>query len=204
MSRITILDYGAGNLKSVTNILEFLGCEYIVTDKKEDIKNAEKIIMPGQGHFGQFMGALNEKGLSKTLTQKIKEGTPFLGICLGIQVLFECSEEAPGIRGLGIFPGKVVRFTQGKIPQIGWNQLKTTQNNSVLSDDYVYFVNSYYVVPDDPGVISAYCNYNVDFVAAIEYKNLMAFQFHPEKSGKAGYEVIRKWLSINKNSRACS
>ncbi len=195
---ITILDYGAGNLKSVTNILEFLGCEYLVTDKTRDIKNAEKIILPGQGHFGQFMQVLNKKGLSEVLIEKISQGMPFLGICLGIQVLFECSEEAPDVKGLGIFPGKVVKFTRGKIPQIGWNRLITTKNNSVLNDDYVYFVNSYHVMPENNGVVSAYCNYHIDFVAAIEHKNVFAFQFHPEKSGKAGYDFIKKWLEIFK------
>ncbi len=198
---ITILDYGAGNLKSVTNILEFLGSEYQVTDKVSCIKNAESIILPGQGHFRQFMQALDEKGLSEILVEKIKEDVPFLGICLGIQVLFESSEEAPDIKGLGVLPGKVIRFTQGKIPQIGWNQLKTTSNNSVLSDDYVYFVNSYHVVPDNKEVVSAYCSYHMDFVAAIEYKNVFAFQFHPEKSGKVGQGYLKKWLEICKSFR---
>ena len=194
MDKITILDYGAGNLKSVTNVLKSLNCEYIVTDKKENIEAAKKLILPGQGHFGQFMKSLNEKGLSDCLVEKIKSGTPFLGICLGIQVLFEQSEEAPDIKGLGIFPGKVVKFTQGKVPQIGWNQLKTTQNNSVLTDDYVYFVNSYYVVPEDESIISAYGSYHKDFAAAIEHENIFAFQFHPEKSGKIGYGFLKKWL----------
>lgn len=194
MKKITILDYGAGNLKSVTNILEFLGCEYIVTDKKEDIKNAEKLILPGQGHFGQFMETLDTKGLSGCLIEKIKSGTPFLGICLGIQILFEASEEAPGIKGLGIFPGKSVRFTEGKVPQIGWNKLQTTGNNSVLSDDFVYFVNSYHVVPDDKSIVSAYASYNTDFVASIEKDNVFAFQFHPEKSGKVGQAMLKKWV----------
>ena len=194
MAKITILDYGAGNLKSVTNILEVLNCEYTVTDKKEDIINAEKLILPGQGHFGQFMDALNKKGLSHCLVEKIKAGTPFLGICLGIQVLFEESEEAPGIKGLGIFKGKCVRFIQGKVPQIGWNKLQTTANNSILTEDYVYFVNSYHVVPEDKTIVSAYASYNVDFVASLEHKNVFAFQFHPEKSGKVGYGFLKKWV----------
>ena len=194
MTAITVLDYGAGNLKSVTNILEFLNCEYIVTDKKQDIEKAEKIILPGQGHFRQFMESLNDKGLSIILIEKIKSGTPFLGICIGIQILFEDSEEAPGFKGLGIFPGRCVRFTQGKIPQIGWNQLQTTDNNSVLSNDYVYFVNSYHAVPENKDIISAYANYHTDFVAAIEHENVFAFQFHPEKSGKVGQGFLKKWM----------
>jgi imidazole glycerol phosphate synthase glutamine amidotransferase subunit len=191
---ITILDYGAGNLKSVTNILEVLGYEYLVTDKKEDILRAERIIMPGQGHFGQVMQSLNKKGLSEPLTEKISSGTPFLGICIGIQVLFEESEEAPGVKGLGVFPGRVVRFTQGKIPQIGWNQLKITLNNSVLANDYVYFVNSYHVMPENKNIISAYSDYHTNFVAGIEYRNIFAFQFHPEKSGSVGQTFLKRWL----------
>lgn len=194
MNKITILDYGAGNLKSVTNILEFLKCDYIVTDNKQDIINAQKIILPGQGHFGQFMDALNKKDLTQCLKDKINSGIPFLGICLGIQVLFTESEEAPGVKGLDLFPGKCTRFTQGKVPQIGWNRLQTTNNNSVLSDDYVYFVNSYHVVPEDKGIVSAYASYKTDFVASIERDNVFAFQFHPEKSGKIGYGFLKKWL----------
>lgn len=194
MSGLIVLDYGAGNLKSVTNILDKLGCAYNLTDKKEDILEADKIILPGQGHFGQFMESLNSKGLTEALIHKINSGVPFLGICLGIQVLFEESEEAPGVKGLSIFPGKVVRFTEGKVPQIGWNELKTTENNSVLTNDYVYFVNSYHVVPENKQIISAYSNYYIDFVASIEHKNIFAFQFHPEKSGEVGFEFFKRWI----------
>ncbi len=194
MSELIVLDYGAGNLKSVTNILDRLDCEYKLTDKKQDIIDAERIILPGQGHFGQIMESLNSKGLTDILIRKINSGIPFLGICIGIQVLFEESEEAPGVKGLGIFHGKVVKFTEGKIPQIGWNQLKTTENNSILTNDYVYFVNSYYVVPENMEIISAYASYSIDFAASIEYKNICAFQFHPEKSGEVGYEFFKRWV----------
>jgi len=191
---ITVLDYGAGNLKSITNMLEALGCEYKITDKKAEITDAERLILPGVGHFEQFMGALNSKDLTDSLIKTIKSGIPFLGICLGLQVLFEESEEAPGVKGLGIFSGKVARFTQGKVPQIGWNKLKTTSNNSILSDDYVYFVNSYHAIPEDKSIISAYANYYTDFTASIEHENIFAFQFHPEKSGEVGYSFLNKWL----------
>ena len=194
MSGLVVLDYGAGNLKSITNILDKFGLDYNLTDEKQAILDADQIILPGQGHFGQFMESLNSKGLTDPLVQKIKSGIPFLGICLGIQVLFEESEEAPGVYGLGIFPGKVVRFTRGKIPQIGWNQLKITPSNSVLTNDYVYFVNSYHVIPENKNIISAYSDYYVDFVAAIEYKNICAFQFHPEKSGESGFEFFKRWI----------
>ena len=196
MSGLIVLDYGAGNIKSVTNILDKLGCTYKLTDKKEEILEADKIILPGQGHFGQFMESLSSKGLTDALIYKINSGVPFLGICLGIQVLFEESEEAPGIKGLSIFPGKVVKFTEGKVPQIGWNKLKTTENNSILTDEYVYFVNSYYVVPENKEIISSYSDYYIDFVASIESKNVSAFQFHPEKSGEVGFEFFKRWIEI--------
>ncbi|MCK7521148.1 MAG: imidazole glycerol phosphate synthase subunit HisH [Ignavibacteriales bacterium] len=161
--KLTILDYGAGNLKSITNILDVLEASYLVTDKKEDIIKAEKLIFPGVGHFGQFMDSLNSNGLTDCLKDAINAGIPFLGICLGLQVLFEQSAEAPEHKGLGIFPGKVERFKWGKVPQIGWNKLITTGNNSILTDDYVYFVNSYYVAPENKEIISAYCDYYFNF-----------------------------------------
>ena len=194
MSGLIVLDYGSGNLKSVTNLLDKLDCKYNLTDKKEDILDADKIILPGQGHFGQFMESLNSKGLTEALIKKINSGVPFLGICLGIQVLFEESEEAPGVKGLGIFPGKVVKFTEGKVPQIGWNELKITKNNNILTNDYVYFVNSYHVVPENKEIISAYSNYNTDFVASIQNDNIYAFQFHPEKSGEVGFKFFKCWI----------
>ncbi len=194
MNNLIVLDYGAGNLKSVTNILDKIGLSYNLTDNKQDLLDADKIIFPGQGHFGQCMKSLNSKGLTEPLIEKINSGTPFLGICIGIQVLFEESEEAPDVKGLSIFPGKVVRFTKGKVPQIGWNELKITQNNSILTNDYVYFVNSYYVVPENKDIISAYSNNYIDFTAAIEYRNVVAFQFHPEKSGEVGFEYFKRWI----------
>jgi len=193
---VTVIDYGGGNLRSVTNMLESLGCPYLVTGKKEDIENAAKIIFPGQGHFGQSMESIRVNGLAEPIIQAIKSGKPFLGICVGLQVLFESSEEAPGIKGLGVLKGQVVKFTSGKIPQIGWNRLKTTSNNSFLTDDYYYFVNSYYVKPEDEAVVSSYCSYNIDFAASIEYKNLTAVQFHPEKSGEVGKNTIKKWIVL--------
>lgn len=191
---ITVLDYGAGNLKSITNMLDSLGCDYLVSDEKEDIKAAKKLIFPGVGNFDQVMEALKINDLTETLVEVIKSGIPFLGICLGLQVLFEESEEAPNIKGLGIFPGKVVRFTEGKVPQIGWNRLETTQNNSILTDDYVYFVNSYHVVPEDPAIISAYSDYHIKFTASIETGNIIGVQFHPERSGEVGKNILKNWL----------
>lgn len=193
---ITIIDYEAGNLKSICNMLDFLGTEkYIISSSPKEIESSDKIIFPGQGHFEQAMKKLENKNLVEPIKNAIANNSKFLGICLGLQVLFERSEEAPDVKGLGIVKGEVKKFTSGKIPQIGWNKIKTTNNNSYLNDDYFYFVNSYYVLPEDENIISSICNYNIDFTASIEYKNVTAVQFHPEKSSKAGVEFFKKWLS---------
>ncbi len=191
---ITVLDYGGGNLKSIVNALNALGVEFRMTDEAEDVLNAERLIFPGQGHFGQVMDALKFRGLAEPLRRKLNEGMPFLGICVGLQVLFEASEEAPGIEGLSIFKGRNVRFTEGKIPQIGWNKIKTTEADSVLKDDYFYFVNSFHAVPEDASIVSAIAEYGRPFTAAVQRNNIAATQFHPEKSGAAGQEVLRRWV----------
>lgn len=176
-------------------MLDFLNEKYQISSDPEQIERAERIIFPGQGHFAQAMKNLKNKNLITPIKTAISNNAHFLGICLGLQVLFEKSEEAPGLEGLGIIKGEVKKFTQGKIPQIGWNKIKTTKNNSYLDEDYFYFVNSYYVEPQDKNVISATCNYHVDFCASIEYKNLVAVQFHPEKSSIAGVNFFKKWLA---------
>lgn len=192
---ITIIDYEAGNLKSICNMLDFLKQDYIISSNPEEIRAANKIIFPGQGHFEQAMKNLSSKNLIEPIKSAIENDSKFLGICLGLQVLFEKSEEAPGIKGLGIIKGEVKKFTEGKIPQIGWNKIKTTENNSFLKDDYFYFVNSYYVIPEEKNIISSNCNYGIDFTSSIEYKNLTAVQFHPEKSADAGVKFFKKWLA---------
>lgn len=198
---ITIIDYEAGNLKSICNMLDSLGQEYEISSNPEEIAAAKRIIFPGQGHFAQAMKNLTSKNLIEPIKAAIANDAKFLGICLGLQVLFDKSEEGgkcgEGVEGLGIIKGEVKKFTQGKIPQIGWNKIKTTKNNSYLEDDYFYFVNSYYVAPEDKSVISSSASYYIDFCASIEYKNLTAVQFHPEKSSQAGIKFFQKWLGIN-------
>ena len=192
---LIITDYKAGNVKSIANMLDSFNAEYKISSDKDEILSADAIIFPGQGHFGQAMEKLKESGLKETIIEaatvkKIK----FLGICLGLQILFEKSEEAPNVEGLSILKGEVKRFHTGKIPQIGWNNITTTANSSYLTDDYFYFVNSYYVLPKDKNIVSSYCNYGKDFCASVEFENITAVQFHPEKSSDAGKDFFKKWL----------
>lgn len=192
--KTVIIDYGAGNVRSLGNMLTFLDVPYKITDDKTVIKNADRIIFPGQGHFAQAMEKLNSKDMTSFIQDIVSSGKVFLGICLGLQVLFENSEEAPGVQGLGIFAGDVKKFQTGKTPQIGWNKITTTKNNTYLGDDYFYFVNSYYVCPKDSNIASSYTNYHIDFCASVEYRNITAVQFHPEKSSNAGINFFKKWL----------
>ena len=194
---IVIIDYGAGNLKSIANMLKYVHADFKISSDAFDIKNAKKLIFPGQGHFSQAVNNLEKKGLIDVIKNQISEGKPFLGICLGLQVLFEKSEEAPEASGLGILKGTVKKYTKGKIPQIGWNKIKTTENNSFLINDYFYFVNSYYVCPEDKNVISSTTNYHIDFCSSIEKDNLIAVQFHPEKSAKAGLSFFKSWTATD-------
>lgn len=195
MNKAVIVDYNSGNLRSVANMLTFLDLPFEITDEPEKILNAKRIIFPGQGHFAQAMNNLENKGLIPVIKSACEKGIPFLGICIGLQILFEKSEEAPGTKGLGILKGEVKKFTTGKIPQIGWNKVYSTKNNSFVPEDYFYFVNSYYVVPCDEKIISTKCNYYIDFCSSVQYKNITAVQFHPEKSANAGLEFFKKWVS---------
>jgi len=190
---IAIVDYGAGNLKSVKNALDYLNVDSIITDDPKNIKKADRLILPGDGSFGYMIENLEKKDLVNPIKNFIKSGKPFLGICLGLQGLFEESEESPKVKGLSIFKGKVLKFRKGKVPQIGWNKIFPKQKN-IFKEDFMYFVNSYYVVPKDNSITATITDYNGNFVSAIESNNITAMQFHPEKSGKAGIELLKRWL----------
>jgi len=190
---IAIIDYGAGNLSSVKNALDFLKIESTITDNPEEIMKADKVILPGVGSFGDMIENLQEKKLVDPIKKFIASGRPFLGICLGLQALFEESEESPGVSGLGVFKGKVVKFTKGKVPQIGWNKIEPKQEG-IFEEGYVYFVNSYYVFPEDKEIIATTTDYNGDFTSAVKKDNVTAVQFHPEKSGDFGIKIIKRWL----------
>jgi imidazole glycerol phosphate synthase glutamine amidotransferase subunit len=194
---IAIFDYGAGNLQSVKNTLGELGCEYSLIRDSEGLRQATKILLPGVGHFGQMMRALDELAVRETLLERIRAGVPFLGICLGLQALFESSEEAPEVRGLGLYPGAVQRFPPGaRVPHMGWNQLEARPDSQLLSGiaprSYVYFAHSYYV----PVVAqaAAVCTYGLRYTAALEAGNVSGVQFHPEKSGAIGLRIVRNFL----------
>lgn len=192
--KISIIDYDSGNVQSIGNMLDFLGAKFEITSDKEKIRKSDKIIFPGQGHFEQAMLKLEQKDMISFIQDLTTTGKDFLGICLGLQVLFEKSEEAPNVEGLKIFEGEVLKFKKGKTPQIGWSEIKTTENNSYLDNEFYYFVNSYYVKPKNDKIISSYGNYHIDYAASVEYKNVVAMQFHPEKSSTAGMKFFKKWL----------
>ena len=198
---ITIIDYGSGNLKSIRNGFHHVGAEVLVTRDKEELKKAEVMILPGVGAFGTAME--NLKKYEDIIHQHIKDDKPFLGVCLGLQVLFSESEESPMIRGLDVFSGKVVRFpdtllNEGlKIPHMGWNNLNIKQDSPLLEgigSDYMYFVHSYYVRPDNEDVVMATVDYGVEVPAVVAQDNVYATQFHPEKSGEIGLEILKNFL----------
>jgi imidazole glycerol phosphate synthase glutamine amidotransferase subunit len=195
---IAILDYGAGNLQSVQNTLGAIGCEYTLVRDAEGLRRASKIILPGVGHFGQMMRALDGLGVREVLVERIRAGIPFLGICLGMQALFERSEEAPEVRGLGLYEGAVRRFpADARVPHMGWNELEPKAGSKLLrglgTRPFVYFAHSYYV-PDHPSA-AANCTYEVKYTAAIEAANVCGVQFHPEKSGDLGQKIVRNFLA---------
>ena len=194
MNKTVIVDYEAGNLRSVANMLSFLDVPFEITSKPKQILNADRIIFPGQGHFAQAMQNLKRKGLDEVIKESCIQGIPFLGICIGLQILFEKSEEAPNVEGLGIFKGEVKKYTIGKIPQIGWSKVVTTEVNKYIPEDYFYFVNSYYVVPKDEKIQCAMGYYHMPYCAAVQKNNITAVQFHPEKSSNAGLKFFRNWL----------
>lgn len=197
---VAIIDYGAGNLHSVKNALDYLGAESIITSDADTILSADRVILPGVGAFGDAMHCLNERGLTAVVKKAADGSRPFLGICLGLQLLFEESEESPGVDGLGIFKGKCERIPDCglKIPHMGWNNITLSKESKILPSDkpFVYFVHSYYIKPSDDYVVSAYTEYGTRLAVAVERDNVFATQFHPEKSGDVGMEILKRFLSI--------
>lgn len=196
---IAIIDYGAGNLQSVKNAFKHIGTEAVITGEKSEIAAADAVVLPGVGAFGDCMASLEKAGLTDTVKAAANSGKPFLGICLGLQLLFEESEESPGVKGLGIFKGKIIKIpdTGLKIPHMGWNSIETVKKSKILDGSpYVYFVHSYYLETDDKELVSAYTEYGARLAVAVEHNNVFAVQFHPEKSGDAGMEILKKFAAL--------
>ncbi|MDP9098423.1 MAG: imidazole glycerol phosphate synthase subunit HisH [Verrucomicrobiota bacterium] len=196
---IAIVDYGAGNLRSVQNAFEKVGAQYELVGDGEGLRRASKIVLPGVGHFGQMMRALDALDVRGEIKQRIAEGVPFLGVCLGLQALFEWSEESPETPGLGIFRGRVERFAaDARVPHMGWNKLEAVKPSRLFAKDeaeqHVYFAHSYYApVCDETAVV---CHYSRSFTAALESGNCFGVQFHPEKSGAVGLEIVRRFADL--------
>lgn len=200
---IAIIDYGAGNLQSVKKAFDFIGAESVITDNPEIINACDRILLPGVGSFGDAMDSMAKSGLVETVKQNALSGKPFLGICLGLQLLFEESEESPGVKGLGIFKGKIKKFSPDmglKIPHIGWNSLEIKQKDTLFKNvpenSYVYFVHSYYLHAEDGNDIATVTNYGIDFHSAVGKNNVFATQFHPEKSGDVGLQILKNFASM--------
>lgn len=200
---IAIIDYDAGNLKSVEKALGHLGKETVVTRDPQTILAADQAILPGVGAFGDAMGNLHRFGLVDVIHGFADSGKPFLGICLGQQLFFESSEESPGIKGLGLLPGKIRKLPGGtglKIPHMGWNSLEIMDGKRLFRDidqgAYVYFVHSYYLEASDPAHVAAVTEYGTRIHAAVEHNNLFACQFHPEKSGETGLQILRNFAGL--------
>lgn len=200
---ISIIDYGAGNLRSVQKALEFLGCDAEITSNKADILSADKVILPGVGAFGDCMKNLSGYDLTECIHTIIAEKTPFLGICLGLQLLFEKSEESEGAKGLGIFEGDIIKIPKTgdlKIPHMGWNSIEYNPQCPIFKglpeNPFVYFVHSFYMNPCDKAIISAETEYGTKLPVALWSENVFATQFHPEKSGDIGLEILRNFAAI--------
>lgn len=198
-----VIDYDAGNIRSVQKALEFLGEEALVTRDPREIMAAERVILPGVGNFGDAMAKLEGFGLIPVIKEVAEQKTPFLGICLGLQLLFEESEESPGVKGLGLLPGKIVRIPRAeglKVPQIGWNALKYPSKGrlfrNVQEGSYVYFVHSYYLQAKDKEIVKATAEYGVTVEASVEQDNIFACQFHPEKSSDVGLQILKNFLAL--------
>lgn len=201
--KVKVIDYGVSNLKSVTKAIEFLGCQVSLTSDPDEVARANKLILPGVGAFGTGMANLRRLGLAAAIQDAVKGGTPLLGVCLGLQLLFDESEEMGSHEGLKLVRGKVVRFPERddlRVPHMGWNALKIHKPEplftSVSDGAMVYFVHSYFPVPQDTSIIAATTEHGIEFVSAIAFDNIFGTQFHPEKSSKIGLQILRNFIEL--------
>lgn len=200
---VAIIDYDAGNIKSVEKAVALLGHEAMLTRDREEILAADHVILPGVGAFGDAMEKLHSYGLVSVIREAVDKKIPFLGICLGLQLMFDSSEEAPGVEGLGLLPGRIIRIPEGeglKIPHIGWNSLSFPNQGRLFQGieegAYVYFVHSFYLKADDPQIVKAATEYGTTIHASVELDNVFACQFHPEKSSETGLKILQNFLKI--------
>ena len=201
---IAIIDYDAGNIRSVEKALVYLGQDVVVTRDAQRILSADKVILPGVGSFGDAMGKLRQYGLEEVIRKVVEKNTPFLGICLGLQLLFERSNETPGVEGLGILKGEILRIpeTSGlKIPHMGWNSLEFPREGRLFrnlpADPYVYFVHSYYLKAEEEEIVTATTEYGTHIHASVEQDNVFACQFHPEKSSDMGLQILKNFVELS-------
>lgn len=202
---VAIIDYDAGNIKSVEKALLHLGEEVMITRDREQILNSDKVILPGVGAFGDAMEKLRSYGLDKVIYEVVERKIPFLGICLGLQLLFEKSDETPGVKGLGVLPGEILRIPDKegiKIPHMGWNSVKIKENARIFKDipqdSYVYFVHSYYLKAGREEDVAATTEYSTLIHAAVEHDNVFACQFHPEKSSEIGLKILKNFVELKR------
>jgi len=198
---VAIIDYGAGNLQSVKKALDFIGCENIITSDKAEIESASHIILPGVGSFGDAMDSIRERGLEEVIKNAASGDKPFLGICLGLQLLFDESEESPGVKGLGVFKGSIVKIPESlglKVPHMGWNSVSLKQSGGIFKgiadESYFYFVHSYYLRDAEPEIVAGTTEYGVNIQCAVQKGRVAATQFHPEKSGEIGLKLLKNFV----------
>lgn len=199
---VAIIDYGAGNLQSVKKALDYIGCENVITSDKEVIESASHIILPGVGSFGDAMDSIRSRGLEEVIKNAASGEKKFLGICLGLQLLFEESEESPGVKGLGVFKGSIVKIPENlglKVPHMGWNSVDIKQNcgifKDIANDSYFYFVHSFYLKDADSDIVASCAEYGVSIQCAVQKGRVAATQFHPEKSGEIGLKLLNNFVS---------
>ena len=205
---IAIIDYDAGNIKSVEKALNYLGEEAIITRDHDEIVNSDKVILPGVGAFADAMEKIRHYGLEDTIHEVVEKNIPFLGICLGLQLMFESSDEGPGVKGLGLLPGKILRIPKSgdlKIPHMGWNNIKVKEGSRLFKglpdNPYVYFVHSYYLQAADPSIVTATTEYGTLIHASVEKGNIFGCQFHPEKSSRVGMKILQNFIEITQEFR---
>lgn len=199
--KIAVIDYDAGNLRNVEKAFLYLGKNTVVTDNREEILSASHVVLPGVGSFGKCMDSICAKGLDAVIKKVIENKTPFLGICLGMQLLFESSEESPDAAGLSVLKGKIKKIPHCglKIPHMGWNDIKCRGRLfEGLENPFVYFVHSYYLEAENPDIVSAITHYGIDIQVGAEKENVFALQFHPEKSGAAGLKMLENFASLRR------